>query len=101
MHALRLAATAIAVTMASVVSAVKHCDDATKVCYSEATAGGITYRTAIPNVTAAPFDVIFQIVAPKSAAWAAIAWGGQMANNPITLAWPNGNGTIVSSRWAT
>lgn len=101
MYGLRPFAAALIAVMASVATAAKYCDDATKVCFSEATAGGVTYRAAIPNVTAAPFDMILQIVAPKSAGWAAIAWGGQMATNPITLGWPNDKATVVSSRWTT
>ncbi|KAI1842542.1 hypothetical protein JX266_011296 [Neoarthrinium moseri] len=81
-------------------AAAKYCD-AAGVCFSESVAGGVTFRAAIPNVSAAPFDIILQIVAPKATGWAGIAWGGAMANNPLTLGWANGNSTVVSSRWAT
>jgi hypothetical protein len=75
--------------------------DATGVCWSETSAGGIVYRVAIPVATAAPFDVLLQIVAPKATGWAGIAWGGVMTGNPLTLGWVNGTNTVASSRWAT
>lgn len=61
---------------------------------------GIVYRVAIPDVTAAPFDVALQIVAPKAVGWAGLAWGGSMLNNPLTVAYPNGDTVTVSSRVA-
>jgi hypothetical protein len=81
----------------------KYCDAASTICYSEFTStNNIAFRIAIPDTaTAAPFDVLLQIVAPKATGWAGIAWGGQMAYNPLTVAWPNGNSVVVSSRRAT
>ena len=78
------------------------CDPATDVCYSGSTVGiaEIAYRVALPVVDTAPFDMLIQIVAPKSAGWAGIAWGGHMINNTVTLGWANGNSSVVSSRWA-
>jgi hypothetical protein len=85
-----------------VSAGTKYCDAASTICYSEYTASGIAFRIAIPDsATAAPFPVLLQIVAPKAAAWAGIAWGGAMANNPLTVAWPNGEAVVVSSRSAT
>lgn len=85
-----------------VAEGTKYCDAATTICYSEYTVSGISFRIAIPDdATAAPFPVLLQIVAPKAAAWAGIAWGGAMANNPLTVAWPNGDSVVVSSREAT
>ncbi|KAI0161325.1 iron reductase domain protein [Xylariaceae sp. FL1272] len=80
----------------------QYCDPDTTVCYSSSTVGvaSISYRLAIPNVTASPFDLILQIVAPKAAQWAGIAFGGHMINNTIAMAWANGNTSVVSSRWA-
>ncbi len=79
------------------------CDAATKICYSETVAGGITFKVAIPDTAAAgkPFDILLSITAPKALGWAAIAWGGQMANNPLTIGWANGASATVSSRLAT
>lgn len=82
----------------------KYCDAASTICYSEFTStNNIAYRIAIPDTAtaSAPFDVLLQIVAPKATGWAAIAWGGQMAYNPLTVAWPNGASVVVSSRRAT
>ncbi|KAI5918663.1 hypothetical protein F4810DRAFT_691121 [Camillea tinctor] len=79
------------------------CDPDTDVCYSGSTVGiaEIAYRVALPLVDTAPFDMLIQIVAPKSAGWAGIAWGGHMINNTVTLGWANGNSSVVSSRWAS
>ncbi|KAK7977115.1 hypothetical protein PG988_004605 [Apiospora saccharicola] len=79
----------LASAAASVVLAAQYCDAATRVCYYEVVASGAAYRIAIPDVTAAPFDILLQIAAPKT-----------MALNPLTLGWANGNRAVVSSRWA-
>ncbi|KAI8634475.1 iron reductase domain protein [Xylariaceae sp. FL1651] len=89
-----------ALVIADIISAAQYCDTATGVCYSEAKAGDLYFRVALPAVEQDPFDILLQIVAPKSAGWAAVAWGGKMTMNPITVGWANGNSTIVSSRWA-
>ena len=70
--------------------------------YSEVTVGvaPITWRVAIPNVAEGPFDVLLQVVAPKTVGWAGIAWGGGMLYNPISLGWPNANTTVASGRFA-
>ena len=80
----------------------KFCPGGTNICFSETQVNDMTVRIAIPDVKSAPFDVLLQIVAPKATtAWASIAWGGKMANNPLTVGWASGNGVTVSSRWAT
>ncbi|KAI1122972.1 hypothetical protein F5Y10DRAFT_286616 [Nemania abortiva] len=91
----------VALALVGVTSAAQYCDSVTSVCYSETKAGDLYVRVALPTVEQDPFDMLMQIVAPKTAAgWAAIAWGGKMVKNPITVAWANGNSTVVSSRWA-
>ena len=60
----------------------------------------VTYKIAIPEASAAPFDVVLSIVAPKSAGWVGFAAGGCMLRSPLLVAWPNGDGVVVSSRWA-
>lgn len=90
--------------MASAVSSVlaaQYCNAATSVCYYEVVASGAAYRIAIPDAAAAPFVILLHIAAPKTVGWAGVAWGGQMALNPPTLGWANGNGAVVSSWWAT
>ncbi|KAJ4398968.1 hypothetical protein N0V85_006148 [Neurospora sp. IMI 360204] len=87
----------------------KYCPSSTPgaACFSEFTVAAqkITYRIAIPEVAAAPFDIYLQIIAPKATAgWAGIAWGGKMSNNPLTIGWalPNGgDGSVVSSRFTS
>jgi len=78
----------------------KSCD-ANGMCYTEwASPEGISYRIAIPDsAKAAPFDIAISITAPvKTVGWAGIAWGGVMANNPLAVAWANGNSVMISSR---
>lgn len=84
-------------------STPKYCPGGTSICFSEykIEAQGLIYRIAIPDVQAAPFDILLQIVAPKTVGWAGIAWGGKMSNNPLTVGWPNENTAIVSSRWTS
>lgn len=91
----------LAFALAGLITAAPYCDAVTSVCYSETKAGDLYVRLALPAVEQCPFDILVQIVAPKTAAgWAAVAWGGKMTKNPITVAWANGNTTVVSSRWA-
>jgi hypothetical protein len=80
----------------------KYCDPDTTICYSEwLSPEKIAFRIAIPDTaTAGNFDVLLQIAAPKTVGWAGIAWGGVMVNNPLTVAWANGDKTVVSSRSA-
>lgn len=72
-----------------------------KVAYS--LTGNVVFRVATPAdaVQGQPFDIVLQIISPTSGGWAAIAWGGTMPKNPITVGWANGNTPVVSSRWAT
>lgn len=84
----------------------KYCNTQSNICYLQyATTSTSTpiFRIAIPDVTATPFDTLLQIIAPVSLGWAGFSWGGGMTNNPLTVAWPNGNtGKVtVSSRWST
>lgn len=111
MGRLHLAATALVlgnvglgspVPQSAAISAAKYCDAATTICYSEwLSPEKIAYRIAIPDTaTAGDFDVLLQIEAPQTVGWAAIAWGGVMVNNPLTVGWANGDKSIVSSRSA-
>lgn len=59
----------------------------------------ITFRTAVPNPATAPYDIVLQVVALKEVGWVGVAWGGTMLNNPLTMAWANGNSVTVSSRY--
>lgn len=83
-------------------AAAKYCDPDTTICYSEYTnPEGIAYRIAIPDTaTRGDFDVLLQIVAPRTVGWAGIAWGGTMVNNPLLVGWANGDTTVASSRRA-
>ena len=102
--ALNTAVAAPSPEVQSTSAAAKYCDAATTICYSEYTSPAkVVYRIAIPDTATATahFDVLLSIVAPTTVGWAAIAWGGQMANNPLTIGWANGASTVVSSRRAT
>jgi cellobiose dehydrogenase-like cytochrome len=80
----------------------KYCDAASKVCYVECTTklNNPVFRIAVSDGSAAPFDLLLQMIVPVSLGWAGFAWGGKMIDNPLTVAWPNGNKVTVSSRWA-
>jgi len=81
----------------------KFCSSDGGVCYVDIATrpGNPTYRIAIADSSAAPFDTLLQIISPASLGWAGFAWGGGMTLNPLTVAWPNGDKVVVSSRWAT
>ncbi|KAK1758158.1 hypothetical protein QBC47DRAFT_440656 [Echria macrotheca] len=81
----------------------KYCPGGTQICFSESkiSSHDITFRIAIPETSAAPFDILVSIIAPVSVAWTGLAWGGKMTQNPLTVAWPNGKAAVVSSRFAT
>lgn len=51
------------------------------------------------NVTE-PYDAIISLTAPLATTWAGFAWGGTMVFNPLTVGWPNGKTSVVSSRFA-
>ncbi|KAF2196480.1 cellulose binding iron reductase-like protein [Delitschia confertaspora ATCC 74209] len=78
------------------------CDAATKICTQSYTdsATGITVGIALPQTVTPPYDAIISITSPKSNTWVGFAWGGTMVWNPLTVAWPNGNSAVVSSRFA-
>ncbi|KAI5919410.1 hypothetical protein F4810DRAFT_503177 [Camillea tinctor] len=61
----------------------------------------ISFRIAIPSPATDSYDAVVQVIAPTSVGWAGLAWGGQMVNCPLTVAWANGNSAVVSSRRAT
>ncbi|KAI1478545.1 CBD9-like protein [Daldinia eschscholtzii] len=63
----------------------------------------ITFRIAIPSPVPAnqPYDAVIQIVAPNTAGWVGVAWGGSMTNNPLLIGWTNGANGVVSVRRAT
>ncbi|KAL8284513.1 hypothetical protein RB597_001951 [Gaeumannomyces tritici] len=96
------AALALFAAAPTVVQAAKFCDG--PVCYSEfVSTQRVAYRVAVPDTAArgTAFEVLIQIVAPRAVGWAALAWGGQMTNNPLTIAYSNGGtGAVVSSRRA-
>ncbi|KAL2262908.1 hypothetical protein VTK26DRAFT_9049 [Humicola hyalothermophila] len=81
----------------------KYCDPESTICYSEyITPEGIAIRIAIPDTaTTGNFSALLQIQAPRQVGWAGVAWGGTMVNNPLTVAWANGDGAVVSSRSAS
>ncbi|KAF2022307.1 iron reductase domain protein [Aaosphaeria arxii CBS 175.79] len=89
-------------------SAVSYVDAETGFTFSEykvaySLSGNVVFRVATPAaaVQGQPFDIVLQIVSPTSGGWAAVAWGGSMVKNPITMGWANGQSTVVSSRWAS
>ena len=78
-------------------------DPVTKITYSSYTnpQTGISFGVALPMNVSDPYDAIISITAPLSnTTWAGFAWAGTMVWNPLTVAWPNGKTTVVSSRFA-
>ncbi|KAI1634222.1 hypothetical protein F4809DRAFT_643663 [Biscogniauxia mediterranea] len=61
----------------------------------------INFRIAIPSPATDNYDAVIQVISPTSVGWAGLAWGGQMVNCPLTVAWANGASAVVSSRRAT
>ena len=61
----------------------------------------IFYRVAVGDSIPdkAPYDAVIQIQAPNNVGWAALAWGGQMIDCPITMAWANCSNVVVTSRY--
>ena len=79
-----------------------YCDNELNLCFAEARAANDAYfRMAIPQNAIAPFDVVLQMLVPKSVGWLGFAWGGEMLTSPITLAWPSGKSVGVTSQYAT
>jgi hypothetical protein len=78
----------------------QYCDELDRCFNGFTNPAGIRYGFAIPEVTAAPFDTILQITAPINVQWVGVAWSGAMTNSPLTVTWPNGEGTVVSPRVA-
>ncbi|KAK1491618.1 carbohydrate-binding cytochrome b562 [Colletotrichum cuscutae] len=79
-----------------------YCDSLGRCFASYTNAGGITYGIAVPEgpATGQPYEAIVQITAPIEVGWAALAWGGSMIYNPLTIVWVNGKDVVVSSRMA-
>jgi hypothetical protein len=62
----------------------------------------IVFRFALPsNASSGPYNAVIQAVVPNQLGWIGLAWGGNMVKNPLTVAYPNGKKSTVSSRWAT
>ncbi|KAK7437321.1 hypothetical protein CaCOL14_010316 [Colletotrichum acutatum] len=79
-----------------------YCNSLGRCFASYTNAGGITYGIAIPEgpATGQPYEAIVQITVPIDIGWAALAWGGSMTYNPLTIIWANGKDVAVSSRMA-
>ncbi|KAI5859961.1 CBD9-like protein [Durotheca rogersii] len=60
----------------------------------------ITFRIAIPSTAIAgqSYDAVLQVVAPNTAGWVGVAWGGSMTNNPLLIGWVNGGSAVASVR---
>ena len=64
----------------------------------------MTYGFVLPPTTATGAtaqEFIGEVIAPVANKWVGIALGGQMANNLLLVAWPNGNTIINSPRYTT
>ncbi|KAF2196778.1 CBD9-like protein [Delitschia confertaspora ATCC 74209] len=63
----------------------------------------IAFRVAVPSgaTPGQPYDAVIQVAAPNDVGWCGLAWGGRMTNDPLTVAWANGQSAVVSSRFTT
>ena len=62
----------------------------------------LTFKLAIPaDKNSAPFPLLMSIAAPVGVSWAGFATGGCMLRSPLIVAWVNGTGVVVTTRWAT
>ena len=61
----------------------------------------VYFRVAVPSLVkdGEAYDVVIQMQAPNDIGWAALAWGGSMIHNPLTVAWANCSNVIISSRY--
>ncbi|EUC30277.1 iron reductase domain protein [Bipolaris zeicola 26-R-13] len=77
-------------------------DAETKISYSSYTepATGMTFGVALPKNVTDPYNAIIRITAPVTNQWVGFSWGGNMVWNPLSVAWPNGQSGVVSSRFA-
>jgi cellobiose dehydrogenase (acceptor) len=46
-------------------------------------------------------EFIGEFIVPTAQKWAGISLGGGMPNNPLIMAWPNGNSIVHTTRFAT
>ncbi|KZV90569.1 cellobiose dehydrogenase [Exidia glandulosa HHB12029] len=60
---------------------------------------GISFRMVFPTSTTAT-EFIGEIEAPTGVAWAGLALGGGMLNNPLLMAWPNNGALVTTARIA-
>jgi hypothetical protein len=89
----------IAALLARVATAQNtYCDELSRCFSSYTTFNGVTFGIAIPEVDAAPYDIILQVTAPIEQGWVGFAWGGSMSYNPLTVTWANGDSVVISSR---
>ncbi|KZS87659.1 cellobiose dehydrogenase [Sistotremastrum niveocremeum HHB9708] len=68
------------------------------------TTHGIQYGFVFPPTTATGAtaqEFIGEIIVPVVNQWVGLAFGGQMADNLLMVAWPNANNIVFSPRYAT
>ncbi|EJD48894.1 cellobiose dehydrogenase [Auricularia subglabra TFB-10046 SS5] len=58
---------------------------------------GISFRLVVP-ASSSTTEFIGEIEAPADAKWVGLCLGGGMLNNPLLMAWPNGNAFVTTSR---
>ena len=60
----------------------------------------VTYGAVFPPLTADSTEFVGEIVAPNANAWVGIALAGEMLDNLLLVAWPNGDSIVGSPRYA-
>ena len=65
---------------------------------------GVSYGFVFPPTSATgdtATEFIGDLIVPVANEWVGLALGGQMADNLLLVAWPNGNTIMISPRYAT
>nr|ACF60617.1 cellobiose dehydrogenase [Gelatoporia subvermispora] len=65
---------------------------------------GVTYGVVFPEPSSSgtyPDEFIGEIVAPLTAEWIGVSFGGAMLDCLLLVAWPNQNSIVASTRYAT
>lgn len=63
----------------------------------------VTYGFVFPPTTetSESTEFIGEFIVPVVNKWVGLAFGGQMVDDLLLVAWPNGNEIMYSPRWAT
>jgi len=97
-----LALTSLA-TLAFAQASVSYTDSGITFQGLQETVHNVTYGFVLPpaSETSEATEFIGEVIAAADNKWIGIALGGQMADNLLLVAWPNGEDIVFSPRYAT